>query len=151
MTVLLIKAERKLSIQDITMAVLVLLDEAFELIASTTIQGVFFGIVFALYFLCTQLSYRQYRNIPSDERRKLIFSFSYNSVMMLTAGLELATETRLIQLVYIDHGGVHREPLKFQHNFFARFSALRFLVVLPLFVIGILNPLMQVSWVATHY
>jgi hypothetical protein len=121
------------------------LNAAFQLIGNTTIQGVFFGINCTLYFLCAQLLYRQYHKAPSDERRKLVFSFLYISVMMIMAAFELGANTRFMQLAYINHGGVHGEPQRFEGEVGATFSALRLLYTMPVFVIGTLNPLMQVS------
>jgi hypothetical protein len=128
------------------------LAEAFDLISNTTIQGAFFGINFALYFLCTQLYCHQYRKAPSDERRKLIFSFIYNSIMVLMAALELGADSRLMQLAYINHGGVRGEPLGFEEDILTRPSAIRILLIVPGFVNGTLNSLMQVCWfIGDHF
>jgi hypothetical protein len=121
-----------------------LLNSALQLISSTTIPAVFFGINCVLYFLCTQLFYRHYCKSPSNDRRKLLFSFLYSSVMVIMAGLELGSNTRFMQLAYIDHGGVHG-PQKFEVEVDATFSAMRLLYTMPVFVIPTLNQLMQVS------
>jgi hypothetical protein len=121
------------------------LDDTFQLIAETTIQGVFFGINFSLYFLCTQLFYRQYCKAPHYERRKILFSFLYNSLLVFAAALELGADGRFMQLSFIDHGGIHGEPHVFQNKFQATFSPLRLLTILPGLIMSILNPLMQVS------
>jgi hypothetical protein len=132
------------------MAALELLNEAFQLTADTTIQGAFFGINFSLYFLCTQLFYRQYRKASSEERRKIAFSFIYNSLMVIAAALELGAEGRFMQLAYINHGGIHGEPQQFESEL-SEVSVLNLLVIVPGFVIGIINPLMQVSWLVAYY
>jgi hypothetical protein len=122
-----------------------LLNEALQLISSTTIPAVFFGINCALYFLCARLFYHQYCKSPSDDRRKLLFSFLYSSVIMIMAGLELGGNIRFMQLTYINHGGVHGEPQKFESEVDTTFSAMRLLYTMPVFVIPTLNQLMQVS------
>jgi hypothetical protein len=121
------------------------LNSALQLISNTTIPAVFFGINCALYFLCTQLFYRQYGESPSNERRKLLFSFLYSSVIVIMAGLELGGDLRLMQLTYINHGGVHGEPQKFESEVDTTFSTMRLLYTMPVFVIPTLNQLMQVS------
>jgi hypothetical protein len=121
------------------MSSLQFLNEAFQLISQTTVQGVLFGFNFSIYFLCNQLFYRQYRKAPSHEREKIILSFLYISVLLFAAALELGADARYIQLEFIDHGG---NPEAYAAKILNKGPAR--LIDASLFIIGILNPVMQV-------
>lgn len=57
--------------------------EALDLISSTTILGVFYGIVFSLYVLCGWSLYLKLQN--PDKRRQAKFSLGYISVLFFCA------------------------------------------------------------------
>jgi hypothetical protein len=116
------------------------LNEAFQLVTQTTVQGVLFGINFSIYYLCTQLFYRQFRKALPYERKRIVLSFIYISVLLFAAALELGADARYIQLAFINHGG---NPEEFETKILNKGPA-RFIDA-SLFIIGILNPLMQVS------
>jgi hypothetical protein len=66
---------------------------------------------------------------------------------MAAAELSLGAQTRLMQLAYIDRGGVHGE---FRVEIQSTFSALTLLCI-PSFVTIIPYPSIQASWAATRF
>lgn len=77
------------------------LDETLELIATTTILGVVYGIVFILYCLCAWSLYLDFQK--PDKRRHASFSFGYTSLLFFCATGTLTFNARVNQLSYIDH------------------------------------------------
>lgn len=77
------------------------LNEALELIATTTILGVVYGVVFILYCLCARSLYLDFQK--PDKRRRASFSIGYTSVLLFCATGTLAFNARVNQLSYIDH------------------------------------------------
>lgn len=86
----------------------VLYAEAVDLISLTTIGAVLYGIVFALYCLCTWLSYFQLQE--PDRRRQAIFSLVYTSLVMLCGLGVVATDTNYIQISFVNHPGYPGGP-----------------------------------------
>jgi hypothetical protein len=120
------------------------LGESIALISETTVQGVFFGINFSLYFLCTQLCYRQYHEAPSHERRKHVFSFLYNSLMVFAALLELSADGEYMRVLFIELGGIPSKIRVFEANVSNTYIPILLVLVIS-FIIPTLNSLMQVS------
>jgi hypothetical protein len=138
------KAGIKLSTQDTIMTTLQQLGESLGLFSETTVQGVFFGINFSLYFLCTQLCYYQYQEAPSHERRKHAFSFLYNSLMVFAALLELGADGEFMRVLFIELGGVPSKIGEFEGEISNTYLPI-FLVTVVSGIIPTLNSLMQVS------
>ncbi len=89
-----------------------LLYEALDLIGSTIILGVSYGVAFTLYCLCAQSLYSQLHK--PDQRRQTQFTFGYISFLLFCATSILALSGRIIQLAYINHGNSPGGPFAFE-------------------------------------
>ncbi len=88
--------------------------EALDLIGSTTIVGVFYGIVFTLYFLCAQSLYLKIHK--PDQKRQARFNLGYISLLLFCSTSMIALNTWMIQMAYIKHAGIPGGPLAFERE-----------------------------------
>ncbi len=86
--------------------------EALDLIGSTTILGVSYGIALTLYFLCARSLYLQLQ-VP-DKRRQARFTLAYISILLFCATCILAMNTRIDQLAYTNHADFLGGPLEYE-------------------------------------
>lgn len=75
--------------------------EVFDVLSSTTILGVFYGITFSLYCLCARPLYLNLQN--PGKRRHAMFSLGFISLLLFCATGCVAMNARIIQLAYVDH------------------------------------------------
>ncbi|KAF9443105.1 hypothetical protein P691DRAFT_844076 [Macrolepiota fuliginosa MF-IS2] len=78
-----------------------LLWEHLDLVSSTTLNGVLYGIALSLYVLCVRLFHPQLKD--PHQRRHVTFMFAYASVVMICGIVFLVFKTWINQLAYIDH------------------------------------------------
>lgn len=88
------------------------LAEAFDLIGSTIINGILYGIAVALYFFHARLLYPQFKGTHQQKPKK--FTFVYASVMMGCGTILLALTARVNQLAYINHRDFPGGPMVYQ-------------------------------------
>ncbi|KAF9442701.1 hypothetical protein P691DRAFT_680932 [Macrolepiota fuliginosa MF-IS2] len=93
-----------------------LLFEKTDLISSTTVNGVLYGIASFLFVLSTQSHYTQLRD--PHQRRQSIFMVVYASVVVICGIINLAFLTHATQLAYIDHNHFPGESLEYLTNIF---------------------------------
>ncbi|PPQ71932.1 hypothetical protein CVT24_007906 [Panaeolus cyanescens] len=77
-----------------------LLNEAVNLIASTTLNGLAYGVVLTLYCICIYTLVLQF--IEGSRRRHIIFSGIYITVMFACGTVYCAANARLTQLAYVN-------------------------------------------------
>ncbi|KAF9444419.1 hypothetical protein P691DRAFT_837224 [Macrolepiota fuliginosa MF-IS2] len=93
----------------------VLLWENLDLIGSTTVNGMLYGIALSLYVLSAQSLYPQLKD--PHRRGHTIFMLSYASLVMILGIILLALGARGAQLSYIDHNASLGESRKYQSTF----------------------------------
>ncbi len=107
--------------------------EACDLIGSTTVIGVSYGIPFSLYSLCARPLYLQLRE--QEKQRRAGFTIGCISLLLFCETGNLAMNSRLIQVSYINHadfpGGVR--AYEFSHSsaaisFYTTFGILELIV-----------------------
>ncbi|KIJ65463.1 hypothetical protein HYDPIDRAFT_88626 [Hydnomerulius pinastri MD-312] len=77
-----------------------LLNDSVNLIGSTTINGVAYGIMFTFYGICVH--YTIHKTQRADRRRAWLY-LAYMSVMFALGTLYTASNARTIQLAYVNH------------------------------------------------
>lgn len=92
-----------------------LLYEAFDLLSSTTILGVLYGIAFTLYCHCARLLCLQLSN--PGRRKQARFSLAYISLILICGTAYLALVARFMQLAYIDHANDPGGPRGFKVSY----------------------------------
>jgi hypothetical protein len=92
-----------------------LLAEAVDIASNTTILGVFYGIVFALYCLCARSLFLELQ-VP-DKRRQTRFTLSYISLIFFCATAFLVLNMRMVQLAYIVHSDFPGGPLNYELSY----------------------------------
>ncbi|KAF9444355.1 hypothetical protein P691DRAFT_786841 [Macrolepiota fuliginosa MF-IS2] len=86
--------------------------EAADLISSTTVNGVLYGIALSLYVLSARSFYPQLKD--KDKQKHATFMFAYTSLVMICGTIYLALDTQDIQLAYIGHNTHLGEPREFE-------------------------------------
>ncbi len=86
--------------------------EAVDLISSTTIGAVLYGIVFALYCLCAWASFLQLQE--PDRRRQAIFSLTHTSLVVLCGMGVVAVDTHFIKESYVDNASYPGGPQMYE-------------------------------------
>ncbi|KAF9440905.1 hypothetical protein P691DRAFT_816436 [Macrolepiota fuliginosa MF-IS2] len=89
-----------------------LLWEHLNLISTTTVNGVLYGIALSLYVLSVQLFYSQLQ--APNQRRHVMFIFAYTSVVMICKIISLTLQTWIVQLAYIDHNTFPRATKEYE-------------------------------------
>lgn len=77
-----------------------LLTDQVNLIASTTITGVSFGIVLCLYIVCLNTLIK---DLKTDGRRTACIGIVYTTVMLLLGAVYCASNARSTQEAYVDN------------------------------------------------
>ncbi|KAF9443155.1 hypothetical protein P691DRAFT_788418 [Macrolepiota fuliginosa MF-IS2] len=130
-----------------------LLWEDLDLISSTTINGVLYGIALSLYVLAARSLYPQLKDL--HQRRRAIFIFVYNSVVMICGIIFLALATRGAQLSYIDHNTFVGEPIEYQVTYLfslpAGIAEDIFSTMIDILTLGIQIWRLWVIYSMTHY
>lgn len=85
-----------------------------ELISSTTIAGVFYGIAIILYCLYIQSSLSQLQKL--DRRRQTKFMLVYTTIVMLCGLVSLGTNGWIIQNAYIKHSNFPGGPYRYTND-----------------------------------
>lgn len=93
----------------------VFLFESLDLITSTTVLGVLYGIAFALYCLCTYSLYLQLQK--PDRRRRAIFLLGYTSLLLFCATVILVLNARMIKVTYVNHADFPGGPLAYENSY----------------------------------
>lgn len=89
--------------------------EAFDLIGSTTILGVLYGVTFMLYSLC---AWHLYLNLQKpDNQGRAKFSLGCISLLFFCTTAHLALNTRMTQMFYIDHADFPGGPLQYEQSY----------------------------------
>ncbi|KAF9447027.1 hypothetical protein P691DRAFT_823347 [Macrolepiota fuliginosa MF-IS2] len=88
-----------------------LLWESLDLISSTTINGVLYGIALSLYVLASRALYPQLK--ISGQQKHAVFMFVYTSLVMTCGVILLVLSMRRVQLAYIDHNTFPGEPFEY--------------------------------------
>lgn len=91
------------------------LPETFDLIGSTIINGVLYGIALALYSFCARLFYPQLKGL--QQQRHVIFMFAYASVVMLCGTIFISLTARVNQLTYVIHRNFPGGPMAYQGGY----------------------------------
>lgn len=120
----------------------VFLFEAFDLIGSTTINGVLYGITFSLYCLCAWQLYLQLQK--PDKRHQAKISLVYTSVLYVCATGVLALNARIIQLAYINYANLPGGSLGYEESISSTPKSYRIPLNILNFVIEILTMAIQV-------
>ncbi|KXN92090.1 Serine/threonine-protein kinase sepA [Leucoagaricus sp. SymC.cos] len=112
--------------------------ESINLIGSTTISSLFYGIALVLYCLCAHFLYCSQSRNPSY-RKHILFTFTHASALMVLATIFLALTTRAIEISYVFHkyypgGG----PFEYQEEVLDS-QPIAFLSNAASFLIGILT------------
>ncbi|KAF9445988.1 hypothetical protein P691DRAFT_674523 [Macrolepiota fuliginosa MF-IS2] len=94
----------------------ILLYESLDLISTTTVNGVLYGIALSVFILSAQLLYTRSKDL--DHRRQAIFMLVYTSVVMALGIIYLALLTWTIQLGYIDNNNFLGEPIEYEAAMF---------------------------------
>ncbi|KAF9444352.1 hypothetical protein P691DRAFT_778320 [Macrolepiota fuliginosa MF-IS2] len=89
-----------------------LLFESLDLIASTTIGGLLWGIAFTLYIFCVLSLYPQLKK--PHQRRQAQLTLVYSSVVMICGIMFLATTTWITQQAYIYHNDFSAGPIEYE-------------------------------------
>ncbi|KAF9443154.1 hypothetical protein P691DRAFT_764551 [Macrolepiota fuliginosa MF-IS2] len=130
-----------------------LLWEDLDLISSTTINGVLYGIALSLYVLAARSLYPQLKDL--HQRRRAIFIFVYTSVVMICGIIFLALATRGAQLSYIDHNTFVGEPIEYQVTYLfslpAGIAEDIFSTMIDILTLGIQIWRLWVIYSTTHY
>ncbi|KAF9444351.1 hypothetical protein P691DRAFT_807512 [Macrolepiota fuliginosa MF-IS2] len=104
-----------------------LLFESLDLIASTTIGGLLWGIAFTLYTFCALSLYPQLKK--PHQRRQARFTFIYSSVVMTCGIMFLAATTWITQQAYIYHSDFPSGPIEYE-TFYLRVQPIGILEII---------------------
>lgn len=116
--------------------------ESVDLIGSTTISGIFYGIAFSLYCLCAHFLYRSQTTKPFH-RKYIIFSLIHASALIILATIYLALATRTIELSFIHNKNFPGGPVAHQEQVLSS-QPILYLSIAASFLIGILTLGIQV-------
>lgn len=87
------------------------LNDAVNLIASTTINGVAYGVVLTLYLICLHALFQQLRS--GVRKNQAIFSGLYITVMFALGTVYCAVNSRITQLAYVNDRNFPGGPADF--------------------------------------
>lgn len=123
-----------------------LLIESFDLIGSTTICGISYGIALTLYFVCVRSLHLRLRKRNVYGWRKASLWLGFISLAMLCATIYLVMDSRTIQMAYIKNrdqapGG----PLNYERVVLAA-QNISILAPLAFIVVAFLTMSVQVSF-----
>lgn len=114
-----------------------------KLVSTTSIEGTFFGIGFALYCLCAKLLYRDFRR--GGRRKKSLVLFVYSSLIVLFTATSFVNDTRNSVLLVIDHRGSVQDSFEFTSSDKHPLSVSLMLNFIAPILLIILTAAMQVS------
>lgn len=118
-------------------------ENSVDLIGSTTLPGVFYGVVLSLYCLCVCSLY-QSRSQKPHLRRYVIFSLIHSTVLVTGASVYLALLTRTSQISYINNKDYPGGPAAFKQDvLYSR--PLYYMCITMSFILGVLTLVMPVS------
>ncbi|KAF5362243.1 hypothetical protein D9756_001992 [Leucocoprinus leucothites] len=86
--------------------------EAIDLVSTTTIQGVLYGIGFILYCMCQRLLYKDFRK--GDKPRHTILLFLHSFLVFVVASMVLVILTQTALLAYLDHNDSVGSPILYE-------------------------------------
>ncbi|KAF9442904.1 hypothetical protein P691DRAFT_809760 [Macrolepiota fuliginosa MF-IS2] len=132
-----------------------LLFKSLDLVASTTIGGLLWGIALSLYTLCTLSLLPQIQGLNHHDQQQAIFTLVYSSVVMICGILFLAATTWVTQQAYVYHNDFPGGPIEYKtlylHAQPVGVIGIVFSVTLDLLTIAIQTWCLWVIWSATHY
>src|SRR5689334_20733194 len=99
----------------------IILTETFDLIGSTTILGVFYGIAFTLYCLCARSLYLQLQE--PNKQRQTRFTLGWMTLLLFCATIYLALNAGIGQLAYIRHADFPGGPVSYEASLTNSFGA----------------------------
>ncbi|KAF9442512.1 hypothetical protein P691DRAFT_810496 [Macrolepiota fuliginosa MF-IS2] len=133
----------------------VLLFESLDLVASTTVGGLLWGIALSLYILCTLSLLPQIQAPSHRDRRRAIFTLAYASVVMICGILFLAATTWVTQQAYVYHNDFPGGPIEYEtlylHAQPVGIVGIVFSVALDILTVAIQIWRLWVIWSATYY
>ncbi|EGO22260.1 hypothetical protein SERLADRAFT_409827 [Serpula lacrymans var. lacrymans S7.9] len=95
-----------------------ILNDSTNLIGTTTINGVSYGIMFTLYVTCVHFLYQRFKT--SGGKRTSVFLFGYMSVMFIFGTLYTVSGSRTIQLAYVNHRDYSAGPAAYDLVIFSQ-------------------------------
>ncbi|KAF9443087.1 hypothetical protein P691DRAFT_680251 [Macrolepiota fuliginosa MF-IS2] len=129
--------------------------ESLNLVASTTIGGLLWGIALSLYTLCTLSLLPQIRAKNHQDRRQAVFTFVHTSLVMTCGILFLTATTWITQQAYIYHNDFAGRPIEYEilylHALPVGIVSIVFSVALDFLTIAIQIWRLWVIWNGTHY
>jgi hypothetical protein len=78
------------------------LNEAVDLLSSTTAVAVFYTLVLVLYCFSFRLSYAQLRDDHGKIKRQTAYTLVLTTVLLICATLDVIVSNRIAQTIYID-------------------------------------------------
>ncbi|KAJ3566174.1 hypothetical protein NP233_g7162 [Leucocoprinus birnbaumii] len=129
-------------------------ENSVDLVGSTTLPGLFYGVVLSLYCLCVCSLY-QSRSQKPHLRQHIIFSLVHATILTILATIYLALLTRASQISYIDNKDYPGGPAVFKQDVLHSIP-IYFLCITMSFILGVLTLVVQiwrlwVIWSGTRY
>jgi hypothetical protein len=93
--------------------------EAVDLISGTTVAGVLYTFVAALYCISCQRSFSQLRSLDGKIPRQTVLTFALASFMMLCATIDVTLLNLQRCITYVDYGALPGGPLGLAASFHA--------------------------------
>lgn len=120
--------------------------ESFDLIGSTTICGISYGIALTLYFICARSMCLRLRRRDEHRWRNTLLWLGFISLAMLCATIYLVMDSRTIQMAYINNrdqapGG----PINYERVILAA-QNIHILAPLTFIIVALLTMFVQVSF-----
>ncbi|KAF5356844.1 hypothetical protein D9756_006800 [Leucocoprinus leucothites] len=128
--------------------------ESIDLVGSTTLSGLFYGIGFSLYCLCAHFLYRSHSRKPY-QRRHITFSLVHATVLIILATIYLVLTTQTIHISFIYHNDFPGGPVAYQETVLHS-QPIYYISTIASFSLGILTLAIQiwrlrVIWSGTRY
>lgn len=89
------------------------LNEAVNLITSTTVLAVFYTLLFVLYCLSARLCYFQLRDHNGNINRQTAFTMAFITVLLICATMDIVISNRHVQMDFIVNNTLPGGPLGF--------------------------------------